>query len=268
MQFAFLVDGKRLFLFAFLIMVFSGLAFVAANPDIVAHFANPSTDILPGHLVGHSSADIVVNVSGAAPCSGNISLQSAIDNGCFGGSLPSGSTPIGSIVMYSGAWAFDATGKGTGSLSGWALCNGNNGTPNLSDKFVMGTTSSPTPGATGGTATHTHAAGTFISAAHSHTISSHTHSVSTHTHSYSGTTGSSGSESEGFDDTYFSTLYYAPDNHTHSYSGTTSSSGSGTTSSSGGGSTSTDGSSSISGTSAASSSLPPYIKLAFIMKTA
>lgn len=54
--------------------------------------------------------------------------------------------PSGSIIMYSGPWNFDGTGLGINTLLGWALCNGNNGTPNLSDKFVMGTTSSSSLG--------------------------------------------------------------------------------------------------------------------------
>lgn len=58
--------------------------------------------------------------------------------------------PSGVIVMYSGPWNFDATGLGTGPLTGWALCNGQNGTPDLTDRFVMGTTSSATLGTTGG----------------------------------------------------------------------------------------------------------------------
>ena len=49
--------------------------------------------------------------------------------------------PPGTIIMYSGTWNFDATGLGIGSLYGWRLCNGyNNLTPDLTDKFVLGTT--------------------------------------------------------------------------------------------------------------------------------
>lgn len=49
----------------------------------------------------------------------------------------------------------DASGLGTGDLEGWALCNGNNGTPNLSDRFVMGTTNSATLNTTGGANSYT-----------------------------------------------------------------------------------------------------------------
>ncbi|HNQ19580.1 MAG TPA: hypothetical protein PKI46_00805 [Bacteroidales bacterium] len=47
--------------------------------------------------------------------------------------------PQGSIIMYSGPWYFDNNGLGIGNLNGWALCNGQNGTPNLSDRFVIAT---------------------------------------------------------------------------------------------------------------------------------
>jgi hypothetical protein len=48
---------------------------------------------------------------------------------------------IGQVVMYSGVptGVLDDTGLGVvgGNLDGWALCNGNNGTPNLTDKFIV-----------------------------------------------------------------------------------------------------------------------------------
>lgn len=42
--------------------------------------------------------------------------------------LSVGSLPSGSIIMY----------KGSTIPSGWALCNGQNGTPDLRDKFIVG----------------------------------------------------------------------------------------------------------------------------------
>lgn len=91
-----------------------------------------------------------------------------------------GSVPAGVIVMYSGVWNFDGAGLGTGSLSGWALCNGNNGTPNLQDKFIYGTTVQAELLTTGGIDSYTLTAAQLPS--HTHTISSggnHTHSIST-----------------------------------------------------------------------------------------
>ncbi len=102
--------------------------------------------------------------------------------------------PLGTYVFYAGTWRreitgklneitmfsgnpatfFDGTGKGliTGQWDGWFLCNGQNGTPNLSDKFIVGAHMDNSAGqtgyssgwrsmvsgsiaATGGSATHT-----------------------------------------------------------------------------------------------------------------
>lgn len=41
--------------------------------------------------------------------------------------------------------------------SGWVICDGNNGTPNLLARFVQGVATAATnPGSTGGSSTHTH----------------------------------------------------------------------------------------------------------------
>ena len=51
-----------------------------------------------------------------------------------------GGVPTGTIVMY----------NGDSAPSGWALCNGSNGTPDLRDKFIVSTGSSYNRGDTGG----------------------------------------------------------------------------------------------------------------------
>lgn len=59
--------------------------------------------------------------------------------------------PRGSIVMWSGS--------ATNIPAGWALCDGSNGTPNLSDRFVMGfnpAIPANVIGQTGGATNHTH----------------------------------------------------------------------------------------------------------------
>jgi hypothetical protein len=72
---------------------------------------------------------------------------------------------------------FDATGNGvSASYLGWAICNGNNGTPNLASKFIRESVTAA--GTTGGSDTQ---------AAHTHDIN-HTHGANTsgneaaHTH--------------------------------------------------------------------------------------
>lgn len=56
--------------------------------------------------------------------------------------------PAGIIVNWSGSIA--------SIPSGWALCNGGSGTPNLTDKFVIGAGNSYAVGASGGATTHRH----------------------------------------------------------------------------------------------------------------
>jgi microcystin-dependent protein len=58
------------------------------------------------------------------------------------GSKASGTIPVGGIIMWSGSTASIPTG--------WALCNGANGTPNLRDRFIVGAGSDYEVGATGG----------------------------------------------------------------------------------------------------------------------
>lgn len=98
--------------------------------------------------------------------------------------LPSsGSIPAGIIAMWGGLLA--------NIPSGWVLCDGANGTPDLRSRFIKGAVAGVNPGATGGAATHTHAdhsslthAGTAVAdhASHTHTytqVPNHVHGVST-----------------------------------------------------------------------------------------
>lgn len=51
--------------------------------------------------------------------------------------------------------------------AGWALCDGNNGTPDLRGKFVLGAGGVYDPGDTGGSINHTH---DFTGDGHQHSI--------------------------------------------------------------------------------------------------
>lgn len=172
--------------------------------------------------------------------------------------------PAGGIIMWSGS---------TGSIpAGWLLCDGNNGTPNLRDRFIVGAGNTYAVGATGGSATVTLSAANLP--AHTHTFSgtsgaagSHSHSINDPGHGHStpirfmGGTGTGGTNVDlqggggssvnvsGYDyvnGAFTGISINSVGDHTHSFSGTTSSVGSGT----------------------AFSNLPPYYALAFIMKAA
>lgn len=96
------------------------------------------------------------------------------------------SLPSGIILMWSGTINTIPIG--------WALCDGNNGTPNLLDRFVISVPNASTnPGATGGNSSytlvtnqmpaHTHVAtgSTSTTGNHSHTGSTNTAGAHTHT---------------------------------------------------------------------------------------
>ncbi|MEE2829694.1 MAG: hypothetical protein VX498_10955 [Myxococcota bacterium] len=106
------------------------------------------------------------------------------------------SLPTGVILMWSGDPATIP--------SGWALCDGSNGTPDLLGRFVRGTDSSnELPGTTGGDDTYTLSVAELPSHSHGVNDPGHSHGASSqsgndggagansHPHSY-GSTGSSG----------------------------------------------------------------------------
>lgn len=77
--------------------------------------------------------------------------------------------PVGAVILWSGS---------VGSIpTGYALCDGTAGTPNLRDKFVVGAGSTYAVGATGGSkdavvVAHTHTA-TSTDAGHTHNLTQH-----------------------------------------------------------------------------------------------
>ena len=79
-----------------------------------------------------------------------------------------GGVPTGTIVMY----------NGDSAPSGWALCNGSNGTPDLRDKFIVSTGSSYNRGDTGGAASVTLTVNQIPS--HDHNVDTLNEFASTH----------------------------------------------------------------------------------------
>lgn len=154
-----------------------------------------------------------------------------------------GLVPTGAILMWSGSIV--------SIPSGWALCDGTNGTPNLQNRFIVGAGDNYAVDATGGADSvalttaqmpaHTHGAGTIA-----------TSSAGAHTHTYSDSyilgggsfldTGDGGTDRQ--QNTQTLTTNSAGE-HTHTITGNTGSTGS----------------------DAAHENRPPYYALAYIMKT-
>jgi hypothetical protein len=180
-----------------------------------------------------------VSSSGTLAVTGNLTLDGA--SGTSGQSLlsaGSGATPTwgtpflaGMIMLWSGSVA--------SIPSGWVLCNGSSGTPDLRNRFVVGAGSTYAVGATGGSAdatlvSHTHTGTTASAGEHNHVIDAVDGGTA------GGITGVAGlaARADGAD---FGTSNAGSHNHTF----TTDSNGS----------------------SATNANLPPYYALAYIMKT-
>ena len=140
----------------------------------------------------------------------------ASNNNC-GYVTSAGAVPQGAIIMWSGSLA--------AIPSGWALCDGTNGTPDLRDKFIYGVSAGENPGATGG-------------------YSSHSHTVDIYANSYTGQLLSQAATPvqwiKGGDDVH-TWRYYTSGTENYSFAGKRE-------------------------TTAGANNLPPYYKLAFIMK--
>ena len=169
----------------------------------------------------------------------------------------SNAIPTGVITLWSGS---------TGSVpSGWRLCDGGGGTPDLRNRFVVGAGSTYAVNAKGGSAnaiavTHSHTASTNSTGAHTHSLSGSTNTTGNHAHTVSTASTSANFQSSGYSATCYTGKSNATTstagNHSHSISGTAASKGNHTH-------TVTVASSGASGTN---KNLPPYYALAYIMK--
>ena len=191
-----------------------------AGGDLTGSYPNPTlitTGVTAG-TYGDSNhvAQLTVDANGRVTSAANVSVTANIG----------GSVPIGGIILWSGAIA--------NIPANWRICDGNNGTPNLQDNFVVGAGNTYAANVTGGAANHSHT----------------TPQLTVPGLTFSGNTNAAGSANE----TQYAAVNGCCGNecstpgHSHVYSGTT---GTGTIAANSTGTT---------------NSLPPYYALAYIMR--
>ena len=175
--------------------------------------------------------------------------------------------PQGVIVMWSGQTSAIPTG--------WALCDGSNGTPNLIDKFIMGASSSNEL-STGGANSKTLTVSNMPS--HRHTFSDSATTSSAGSHSHSGSTNTTGAHSHSMTSSSNATqttarVHWAKRNTANGPTINTNAAGnhSHTLSINSGGShthtLSVSGNTNYQGSTSAFDNKPAYMALAYIMKT-
>lgn len=108
-----------------------------------------------------------------------------LDAGVLDSNLVNSFVPIGGIIMWSGTIA------AAEALTNWRICDGQNGTPDLRDKFVLGVGSSvagstANKGDTGGSNSITLAEGQMPEHNHDITDPGHNHGVSNDSHTHQG----------------------------------------------------------------------------------
>ena len=196
-----------------------------------ANFSTTVTNSIATKLATNGNGSSVTNLNASNLASGTIpdarfpSTLPAVSGANLTGIV---SFVSGMIIMYNSASA----------PSGWYLCDGNNGTPDLRDRFIVGAGNSYSQGATGGSNTATD----NVSISGSDTVS-----ISV---SVSGTTGGPSGQAQVSAFSLGNTGSPRPSNsHTHSFSG----SGSDTVNISGSDTVSID-------------TRSPYYALTFIMK--
>jgi hypothetical protein len=225
----------------------SGVSLAANSKSFVYCDGTNVVDAI-NHVSGNFFTEGNLQVSGTTTLGGNptLALQAATKQ--YVDSAIASGFPSGGIVMWSGLIS--------AIPSGWYLCNGANGTPDLRDRFIVGAGSSYAVNATGGSADST-------LPSHTHTYSGNTNNAGSHHHPLWG--GSAVGNTKGlreagavvisagdrntsmaFYDTLTSGQQIIDDNgnHNHSFSGTTTSSG----------------------VTPTGTNLPPYFALAYIMK--
>ena len=197
-------------------------------------------------VTGSVTANSFTSNNSSVQISKNTSVSGTVSATSFAGN---GTIPVGGIIMWSGTIA--------NIPSGWALCNGLNGTPNLRDKFIVGA-SVDVAGISSTTVTgaNTKTGGSPDAVVVNHTHAGNTTTTGTHVHSVTvrfnqnqivvGTGAQEASDLDGTGDTQTINTGSGEGGHSHNVSVTNP----------------------PGGVSGENQNLPPYFALAFIMRTA
>ena len=190
---------------------------------------------ITGNISAVNAGNLSVTGTATVPTPDSNSANTQVATTAFVASALATSLPTGIINMWYGTIANIPTG--------WLLCDGTNGTPDLRDRFIVGAGSAYAVGATGGSANAT---------------------LPTHTHTFTGTALGTHNHSTTFNQTskgnnatpYMLSNPFIGENLNGSVALDTTSVSAGTPS----------GTNSTEGSSATNANLPPYYALAYIMK--
>jgi len=207
---------------------------VVTGTTITSNWGNTTMSDIATALTGSVASDGQTPITGNLQMGGNKITGMANGTALTDAATVAQSVPTGCILMWSGSIATIPTG--------WLICDGTNGTPDLRSRFIVGAGSTYAVNATGGSAD-----ATLVSHNHGGTTSGqsvgHTHALTANAveASSAGTLNAPG----GVSSTFFSTNVVNTTNtqssdHTHSIT--------------------------TQGSSATNANLPPYLALAYIMK--
>jgi len=222
---------------------------VVTGTTITSNWANTTLSDISTALTGSVASDGQTPITGNLQMGGNKVTGMANGTALTDAATVGQAVPSGAILMWSGSIATIP--------SGWLICDGTNGTPDLRSRFIVGAGSTYAVNATGGTAdaivvAHTHTGttgGMSANANHSHGVNDPGHY---HTYDLSALSGGSNA---GYQGSSSAPALVGTNNantgisiqstnidHTHGF--TTNSTGS----------------------SGTNQNLPPYLALAYIMK--
>ena len=243
------------------------------NSGVMIHADHASGQIILRNGTGVGVVNRLQTTSNGIQVTGSVTASSFSGDGVI---------PSGGIILWSGA--------ANAIPTGWYLCDGQNSTPDLRNRFVVGAGDSYAVDATGGSAdatlvSHTHGSGNLGTG----NAGSHSHSGNTNNtggHSHSGNTNNTGDHAHrwGTDDADGAGGTGNPDANggqtwrawtdtqgAHSHNINTNNSGSHShninTNNTGDHSHNVNGSTDSQGSSATGANLPPYYALCYIMKS-